>query len=89
MPKIKSAIKRVEIAERNRNRNKAWKSSVRTVRNQVVEAVDAASAPSAQKALQNAYRVIDKAVTKGILHKNAAARKKSRLAIKVRELGAK
>ncbi|HEY9776000.1 MAG TPA: 30S ribosomal protein S20 [Planktothrix sp.] len=83
MPNIKSAIKRVEVAERNRLRNKTVKSAIRTRRNEVEEAVKSADAKNAQAALKNAYRLIDKAVSKGILHKNTAARRKSRLAQQV------
>lgn len=80
MPNIKSAIKRVEVAERNRLRNRAWRTSVRTVQNQVADTSKAGNAKEIAKALQRAYKVIDMAVSKGILHKNAAARRKSRLA---------
>ena len=83
MPKIKSAIKRVEIAERNRQRNKTWRTSVRTVHNQVLETSKSGNAKEIAKALQQAYKVIDTAVAKGVLHKNAAARRKSRLAYHV------
>ena len=87
MPNIKSAIKRVKVAERNRQRNRVWKSSVRTVRSEVQDAVKAVNADQAQEALKNAYAVIDQAVAKGALHRNSAARKKSRLAISVQKLG--
>ncbi|PZM81051.1 MAG: 30S ribosomal protein S20 [Candidatus Melainabacteria bacterium] len=89
MPNIKSAKKRVLVAERNRLRNRTWKSAVRTVRNDVVDAVKSASAKDAKEALSHAYEVIDKAVAKGVLHKNAAARRKSRLAGKVLAISAK
>ncbi|CAN5692906.1 30S ribosomal protein S20 [soil metagenome] len=89
MPNIKSAIKRVEVAERNRQRNKSWKSAVRTVRNEVAESVKAGDPTKASTALHKAYQVIDKAVTKGILHKNSAARKKSRMATEVLKLSSK
>jgi small subunit ribosomal protein S20 len=79
VPNIKSAIKRVKTTERNRVRNKAWRSSVRTVRTSVVDTAKAGKKADVQKALQNAYKVIDMAVSKGVLHKNAAARRKSRL----------
>lgn len=79
MPNIKSAIKRVKVTERNRARNKAWRSSVRTVRTNVADTAKAGKKADVKKALQNAYKVIDMAVSKGVLHKNAAARKKSRL----------
>lgn len=82
MPRIKSAIKRVEVAERNREKNRAWKSSIRTVRNQVEDTVKDAAASA--EALKNAFSVIDSAVSKGVLHKNTAARRKSRLVQMVR-----
>lgn len=87
MPRIKSAIKRVEVAERNRVRNRAWKSTVRTFRNKVDDAVGAGDTAGAQEALREAYSVIDKAVVKGVLHKNSAARKKAKLATQVFALG--
>lgn len=83
MPNIKSAIKRVEVAERNRQRNRSWKSAVRTARNNVEEACDKADAKLAAEALKEAYSVIDMAVSKGVLHKHSAARKKSQLARKL------
>lgn len=89
MPNIKSAKKRVLVSERNRLRNKTWKSAVRTVRNNVADAVKSTSEKDAKVALSHAYEVIDKAVAKGVLHKNAAARRKSRLASKVLALSAK
>lgn len=79
MPRIKSAIKRVEIAERNRVRNRAWKSYIRSARNRVEEAAKAGKPVDVTKALSEAYAKIDRAVTKGVLHKNTAARRKARL----------
>ena len=87
MPNIKSAIKRVEVAERNRARNKQWKSAIRSRRNEVEDAVKAANVKNSQEALKAAYKLIDKAVAKGVLHKNTAARRKSRLATQVFKLG--
>ena len=85
MPKIKSAIKRVEVAERNRVRNKAWKSSIRTARSAVEELAPQGEA-KALDALKEAYSLLDGAVSKGILHKNTAARRKSRLAVAIQKL---
>lgn len=79
MPRIKSAIKRVDVAERNRERNRSWKSAVRTARNQVTDAIKGNDNGSAESALKGAFSVIDTAVSKGILHRNTAARRKSRL----------
>jgi small subunit ribosomal protein S20 len=84
---IKSAIKRVKIAERNRLRNKSYKSAVRTLMKRYFAAVGSYAAnpgseqmQAVQSALASAYSKIDKAVKKGVLHPNNGARKKSRLA---------
>ena len=86
MPRIKSAIKRVDIAERNRQRNRSCKSTVRTARNKVEEALGKVDGAAAGEALKEAYSVIDTAVVKGIIHKNSAARKKSALARKLAKI---
>jgi small subunit ribosomal protein S20 len=84
---IKSAIKRVEIAERNRLRNKSHKSAVRTLMKKYFTAVDkhttepsAETSAEVQKCMSEAYQKIDKAVQKGVLHRNNGANKKARLA---------
>jgi small subunit ribosomal protein S20 len=84
---IKSAIKRVEIAERNRLSNKAYKSAVKTLSKKYIQTVAAyAAAPSpellaeAQTKMSAAYSKIDKAIKRGVLHANTGARKKARLA---------
>lgn len=80
MPNIKSAEKRVDVAERNRLRNMAIKTSVKTAIKKVYDAIKAkADAKQIQETVNNAYSLIDRAVSKGVLHKNTAARKKSRL----------
>lgn len=83
MPKIKSAIKRVDITERNRDRNRSWKSAVRSARNLVEENMTEADAGA--DAIKKAFSVIDRAVSKGVLHRNTAARRKSRLIKAVRK----
>lgn len=87
MANIKSAIKRVKIAERNRLRNKAYKSAVRTLMKGYFAAVDSYAANptpeslnEVQQRMSDAYSKIDKAIKKGVLHPNTGARKKSRLA---------
>jgi small subunit ribosomal protein S20 len=84
---IKSAIKRIDIAERNRLRNKSYKSAVKTLSKNYLQAIAAYSAdPSqetlteAQQRLSVAYSKIDKAVKQNVLHRNNAARKKAGLA---------
>ena len=80
MPNIKSAIKRVKTAERDRQRNRTWRTSVRTVRSEVANALSQGGKDiDCQKAINQAYKIIDMAVSKGVLHKNAAARRKSRM----------
>jgi len=83
----KSAIKRVQTAERNRLRNKAYKSAVKTLVKKYFAAVETYAAnptPESKQEVQQhmavAYSKIDKAVKRGVLHPNTGARKKSRLA---------
>jgi small subunit ribosomal protein S20 len=85
LPRIKSAIKRTMISERNRKRNSAYKSSVRTATKKVTALLkDKTSELSAVKeTFSKASGMLDKAVLKGVLHKNTVARYKSRLAKKL------
>jgi small subunit ribosomal protein S20 len=81
LPNIKSAIKRVQVAERNRQRNVATKSAIRTAMKKVLlNAQASVSADELNAHLRRAFSLLDKAVLKGIVHKNTAARYKSRLA---------
>lgn len=86
MAHSRSAKKRVLIAERNRERNQAVKSRVKTMVKKVLSAVEVKEAEAANAALSVAYKELDKAVTKGIMKKNTASRKKARLAAKVNAL---
>lgn len=79
MPNIKSAKKRVEVAERNRLRNVAVKSAIKTATKKVYDAIKSEDTAQITDTLNKVYSVIDKAVVKGILHRNTAARKKSRI----------
>ncbi|OUM97280.1 MAG: 30S ribosomal protein S20 [Paenibacillaceae bacterium ZCTH02-B3] len=83
MPNIKSAIKRVKTSEKRRLRNASLKSALRTALKKAEQAIAGADPEAAREAVKFAQRKLDKAVTKGIIHKNAAARKKSRLAQKL------
>ncbi|HBH01066.1 MAG: 30S ribosomal protein S20 [Candidatus Rokubacteria bacterium RBG_16_73_20] len=76
MANIKSAIKRIRQNEKRRLRNRAVRSKARGA----VKAARAAGAEAQPAAVRAAIRVLDKAVTKGVLHKNTAARRKSALA---------
>ena len=86
MAHSKSSKKRIVIGERNRLRNQAVKSRVKTFVKKVLVAVDANNVDEATTALNVAYKELDNAVTKGILKKNTVSRKKSRLAAKVNSL---
>ncbi|MCR8853033.1 30S ribosomal protein S20 [Lysinibacillus fusiformis] len=81
MPNIKSAIKRVKVNEKANIANSQAKSAMRTTVKKAENAV-AENAENKQDLLQAAYKSLDKAASKGLIHKNAAARKKSRLAKK-------
>ena len=86
MANIKSAKKRVLIAERNHAKNVAFKTSIKTILKKVVELAKAKDEENLKVALSKAYQLCDKAVSKGILHKNTASRKKSRLTIAINKL---
>jgi small subunit ribosomal protein S20 len=84
---IKSALKRIKIAERNRLENRSYKSAVKTLTKTYLAAVEVHAAnptPDTHKQVEStmaaAYSKIDKAVKRGVLHANTGARKKSRLA---------
>ncbi|MGY0394663.1 MULTISPECIES: 30S ribosomal protein S20 [unclassified Fusobacterium] len=86
MAHSRSAKKRVLVAERNRERNQAVKSRVKTMVKKVLSAVEVKEVEAANAALSVAYKELDKAVSKGIMKKNTASRKKARLAAKVNAL---
>ncbi|MCI0181903.1 MAG: 30S ribosomal protein S20 [Acidibacillus sp.] len=79
MPNIKSAIKRVKITKARTLRNASAKSALRTALKKFEVALRERDLETAQTALRSATRSLDKAATKGIVHRNYAARKKSRL----------
>lgn len=83
MANIKSAQKRILVAERNHERNVAAKSAIKTAVKKVLTSVKDGLVEEAKENLKQVYSLYDKAVGKGILHKNTAARKKSRLTKKV------
>lgn len=80
MPNIKSAKKRVNVTEKKNSQNKMIKSAVKTAIRKFIAAVDAGDFDAAEKLLPGVSSVIDSAASKGILHKNNAANKKSALA---------
>ena len=78
MPNIKSAIKRVKVTEKKNLRNRMIKSAMRTSVKKFENAVAAGTADAAL--LSATSGAVDRAVAKGVMHKNAANRKKARLA---------
>jgi len=77
---IKSQIKRNKQNEKARQRNKAVKSSLKTAVRSFRDAADSGDADKATEALRVAYVRLDKAASKGVIHKNQAANRKSALA---------
>ena len=88
MANIKSQIKRIKTNEKARQRNKAYKSELKTAVRRTREAIAAGDNAKAQEAAQFAARKLDKAVSKGVIHANQAANKKSALAKAVNEMNA-
>ena len=88
MANIKSAKKRVLIAEANRQRNVAFKTSIKTAVKKALELASGEDKEALNAALSKVYQLCDKAVVKGILHKNTAARKKSRLTLAIKKFSA-
>lgn len=83
MANIKSALKRIKVAERRTLRNKMVKSAVKTAVKKFDLAVSAGNLDEAKVLYAKAVKALDQAAAKGVIHKNAAARKKSRLAVKL------
>lgn len=81
---IKSAEKRARIAEKARLRNKAYKTAMKTRIKNLEKSVAEEDMEKAEIAYKEASSYLDKLVSKGIIHKNAAARKKSRLNKRIR-----
>ena len=86
MANIKSQIKRIRTNEAARLRNKSVKSALKTSIRRFREAADTGNRDAALTALQDASRKLDKAVSKGVIHANQAANKKSAMAKKAASL---
>ncbi|SEI96289.1 MULTISPECIES: 30S ribosomal protein S20 [Demequina] len=86
MANIKSKIKRIGTNEKSRLRNVAVKSELKTNVRKVREAIAAGDKATAETALKTASVKLDKAVSKGVIHKNQAANRKSALAKQVAAL---
>lgn len=86
MANIKSQIKRIKTNEKARERNKAVKSELRSFVRRTREAIAAGDKAAAEAAFAKAAKKLDKAASKGVIHKNQAANRKSALASKVASL---
>ena len=86
MANIKSAKKRILVAEANRQRNVALKSAIKTALKKALALAEGDDKDALNSAISNVYKLCDKAVSKGVLHKNTAARKKSRLVLAIKKL---
>ncbi len=87
MANIKQQQKRVLTNEKRRQRNKSVRSAARTEMRKFREAVEAGDKAAAEAQLRVASRKLDKAVTKGVFHRNNAANKKSRMAKALNKMG--
>ena len=83
MANIKSSMKRVQIGRVRNERNKANRTALRSILKKFDAAVAAGNREEAVSTYKDAVKTVDRAVSKGLLHKNNAAHKKSRMAIKV------
>jgi small subunit ribosomal protein S20 len=79
MPNTKQALKRMRVTAKRTARNRRVKSTVKTAVRRFSDALAQGDLETAGDKLQNAISMVDKAASKGVVHKNAAARKKSRL----------
>lgn len=89
MPNHKSAEKRVRQTEKRRGINRSNRTRLRTAIKKLRSLLTAGDAKGAQQMLSETVSQIDKSVQKGVLHRNAAARYKSRLTMRVNEAAAK
>ena len=79
MANKKSAIKRLRSADRRRLRNRVYRGGARTIVRNARQLIEAGREEEAREAVRRAASALDKAAEKGIIHKNNAARRKSRL----------
>ena len=86
MPNKKSAERRVRTAERNRVYNRYWTTRCKNAVKKVLEAVNAGDGDNAVKSFDMAQSVIDKAVVKGVMHRNTATRRKQMMSRRVKSL---
>lgn len=86
MANSKSALKRIRVAERKRLRNQPYRTAAKTTVRKAREAVAAGDQPASAEAIKAAISMLDRVASKGVIHKNNAARRKSRLMARYNEL---
>jgi small subunit ribosomal protein S20 len=86
MANRRSSIKKIRIDKRRRVRNVQVISELRTVGRKVTELIAAKKTEEAAKESRNLFSKLDKAVKRGVLHQNSAARRKSRISLKINSL---
>lgn len=86
MPNIKSAKKRVLVSDKKALENKMFKSAFKTIVKKFESAVESGDAETAKTLYTEVVKATDKAAAKGILHKNTAARKKSRFTLMLKKV---
>ena len=87
VPNIKSAAKRVQLEKIRNARNKAEKTALKTTLKKFDAAVAEGNRDAAAATYKVAVKTVDRAVSKGLLHKNNAAHKKSKMAVKLNGIG--
>lgn len=88
MAHSKQARKRIRVNQRKAQRNRVYRSASRTLVKRAVTAIEAGDLEAAEKAVARAIRQLDRTAAKGVIHKNNAARRKSRLMAKFNRLRA-
>lgn len=88
MPNIKSAKKRVLVSEKKNLQNRMYKSAFKTTLKKLDTAIADGDKEAAVKANAEVVKALDKAAARGIIHKNAAARKKSRNLVRIAKIDA-
>lgn len=88
MPNIKSSVKSVKLDAKRHARNVAEKERMKKAQKQVIAAISKNDVEEATRLLPAAYKAIDQAAANNTIHKNAAARKKSRLTLKLNAIKA-
>lgn len=86
MAHSKQARKRIKVNQRKAQRNRVYRSATRTLVRRAIEAIESGDRDEAREAVARAVRQLDKTASSGVIHKNNAARRKSRLMAKFNQM---